>query len=307
VRSRPEVSPSSNPTAKLITGKAISLWEARGRDGWAYLLAFALGFVTIGALVAFHIASMHRQEMDNWKARQSSVAEDRALMVTNWLTERLKDVEQIATGARIREALSQRLRPTRLLTGSAADHGMHAALEETTLPHGCTGLYVVDRDGEEVAHSSTSQPFNPQLVEASRASARADAPRIEVLGRVQAYHLIAFITPVRSGPSKPDGITPPQILGTTIEVLSLSKTLFAMLRSDAVPSKTSETRLVRERGIKSSSSPPPDFVPPVPRTLGSHWPSLPFPRETPWKAVILLKSTPTTAMSRCRSRRGEFL
>jgi hypothetical protein len=75
------------------------------------ILAFVLVLVATATILGFSIAAMYREEMGHWKARQTSAADDHARLVTDWLSERTREVEQASVMVPVRSVLGQHIQP----------------------------------------------------------------------------------------------------------------------------------------------------------------------------------------------------
>jgi PAS domain S-box-containing protein len=237
--------PTQPLTQRLIGRPGIRAWEAL-----AYTLAFALAVVTVGAFLRWHIASLHGQEMASWRARQFSVADDRAQRLSDWLADRQLLAQLLATRPSIRAALRASYD-----AGQLSKHPpgglpeMTAALDEMATLYSYTRIYVLDRDAHVVAQSSDSPALGPLLAENCRPVAHTGVVRINLLGDAPDRSLISFTAPVFPGPGTSDAGRPPgQLLGIVLVVSDASQTLFPLVTRKVVPARTGETLLVRREG-----------------------------------------------------------
>lgn len=245
----------STSLAFLILGTALLL--ASGQRIWprvgesrSYVLAFALGAVLLAVFVGYRIRSTYQMEMAYWKARQSSVAEDRAQRIIDWLHERQGDAELFSTHPSVRAALHAYHD-----SGRAAGHpagsppSLTPVLDDMARLYGYAGVYVLERDAQVVARSSRAIALSPGLAEACRAAVRAGANRIDLLGDSPDASVISLSMPVFSGPGPAEaGRSPRQALGVALLVMDASQALFPILTRDSVPTRTAETVLVRRDG-----------------------------------------------------------
>ena len=151
---------------------------------------------------------------ESQSARESSVAEDRARLVNDWLTERAREVVQASLMVPVRGLLGGYIQPGWPPGDSGVAQTAQAALDEIGLPHGCLGLYVVDPDGNEVAHSINSSPLMLKIRNATRGVASSRKAQLQVFDEIADNHSIAFIAPVWSLPERRGDTTPKRLLGT---------------------------------------------------------------------------------------------
>jgi PAS domain S-box-containing protein len=270
--------PSGPSTRREIAGSGI-----RAREAVGYILAFTLAVVIVGGFLSWHIASLYQQEMANWRARQTSIADDRAQRISDWLAERQADAQVFAahpsvratlrayddagqlskhppgslpelTGAVLLSGVAPGFSPARAaLKGGATfklgQHQLTAVLDEMVKLYSYAGVYVLDRNAQVVAQSSRSIPLNPLFSETCRAVSRSGATGIAVVGDAPNRSLIGFSAPVFPAPGTTDAARAPgQLLGMVLVVSDASQTLFPLVTRDVVPTRTGETLLVRREG-----------------------------------------------------------
>jgi PAS domain S-box-containing protein len=250
MRSAREVLLSLFQATKSFAQRIIGRRGIRDGEALAYILAFALAVVTVGGFIRFHIASLYRQEVAYWRARQSSVADDRAQRVSNWLKDGQADAELLSSHPLVRAALRAYSDVGRFPGRPAGGLSeTTAALDEMARLYWYTGVYVLDRDTRVIAQSSHSVPLSPRLAEISRTVARTGTFRIDLLGDAPDKTLISFSAPVFPGPGTAEAVRatgqPP---GVVLLVVDASQTLFPILTREGVPTRTGETLLVRPEG-----------------------------------------------------------
>ena len=301
----PEVSTiPSRPTGSGTPG-------ARGRrarlsENWAYLLIFAAGVVSLGLFLGFHISNSYRKEMAYWRARQISVADDRAQRVEDWLQERRADSELFSTLPSVRATLQAHLTPGSLARGpDRLPLGLPAALDLIARAHTYAGVYVLDRDIQIVAQSSGAITLTPALTDVCRKALRTGTFRIELLGDTPGKTTIVLTAPVFPvpGPAKADS-PPGTPLGITLVVTDAAQTLFPLLQREGVPTRTAETILVRREGNDLVFFSPLRHVPAGSRNLRFSLPNAPLParaavegREVPLESTDY-RGVPVLAESR---------
>ena len=233
-----------------LTQRVIGRRGIRVREPLAYVLAFALVVVTVGVFLRFHIASTYQGEMAYWRARQAAVADDRALRISDWLTERQADAELISSFPLVRAAL-------RVHHDAGQPSGrpvvrlpeLTAVLDEMEGLCSYSGVYVLDREARVVAQSSHSTPLSPLLAATCRDAARTSGRRIDLLGDAPDRSLISFSVPVfaESDPTT-TGRPPAQPLGIALVVMDAARTIFPLVAREGVLTQTGETLLVRREG-----------------------------------------------------------
>jgi PAS domain S-box-containing protein len=222
----------------------------RVREAVDYILAFALGVVMVGIFLRFHISTLYQQEMVYWQMRQSSVADERAQRVSEWLADGQANAQLFATHPSVRNALRPHYdagQPRKYPPGSLLE--LTTVLDEMAKWYSYAGVYILDRDAQVVAQSSRSKPLNPLFSETCRAVARSEVMRIDLVGDAPNPSLMGFSAPVFHGPGATDaGRRPGQLLGIVLLVSDVSQTLFPLVTREGVPTRTSETLLVRREG-----------------------------------------------------------
>jgi PAS domain S-box-containing protein len=292
--------------AEPLTQKGIGRPGIRAKEAVAYLLAFTLAVVIVGGFLSWHIASLYHQGMANWRARVSSIADDRAHSVSGWLIERQADAQVFATHPSVRAALRAyddagqlsphppgslaestgavlipgvapgfRPAPAALKGGAAfkpAQQQLTAVMDGMAKLYSHAGVYVLDRNAQVVAQSSRSIPLNPLFSETCQAVSRSGATGIAVVGDAPSRSLIGFGAPVFFAPGSTD-TSPPTgpMLGMVLVVSDASQTLFPLVTREVVPTRTGETLLVRREGNDMVYFSPLRHVPP-----GSPYLRLPF-------------------------------
>jgi PAS domain S-box-containing protein len=232
------------------TRRGIARPGIRAREAGAYLLAFTLAVVTVGVFLRWHMASLYEQEMASWRARQSSVASDRARSVSDWLIERQGDAQVFAARPSVRAVLRAHDEGGQFPKyPSAGLSDSLAVLDEMAKSYSYAGVYVLDRDGQVVMQSSRSVPMDPLFAEACRSESRSGVVRIDLVGEAPNRSLLGFSAPVFPGPGTTDaGRLPGPLLGVALVVSDPAQTLFPLVTRGVVPTRTGETLLVRREG-----------------------------------------------------------
>jgi PAS domain S-box-containing protein len=235
---------------RLLTLKGMGDPRIRVREALAYALVFALVALTVAGILRWHIASLYQHEMASWRARLSSMADDQAQRVSDWLRERQEDAQVLANGPSVRALL----RPyhgagqlPKYPPGSLSR--LTAVLNNLARFYPYAGVYVLDRDAQVIAQSSRSLPWDSSLNEICRAVTRSGAVRIDLVGGASPRSLVVFAVPVFPEPATTDAGRPTgQPLGIVLLVSDASRTLFPLLTREFVPTRTSETVFVRREG-----------------------------------------------------------
>src|SRR5579862_2039938 len=76
------------------------------REVVTYFLIFSLGAGAIGIFLRWYISSHYRKEMASWQTRQSSLVDDQAQRVADWLKERKGDAQVLSAAPAVRTVLS---------------------------------------------------------------------------------------------------------------------------------------------------------------------------------------------------------
>jgi CheY-like chemotaxis protein len=190
---------SLSPAPASFTQKVMGLGRIRHREAWAYTLALALAVVMTASFLHFHIGRLNQEVTAQWQARQSSVAEDRAQRVSDWLTERQADTERLSSRPAVRAALQAYYDAGQLPGGPAGGRAeLTADLDEMASVYYYNGVYLLDSDARVVAESNYSEPLSLRLAEISRTVARTGTLRPEALSDARGRTLVSFSAPVFS-------------------------------------------------------------------------------------------------------------
>jgi PAS domain S-box-containing protein len=201
-------------------------------------------------LLRWHIANHYKEEMASWRVRQTSLADDQAQRVADWLKERQGDAQVLSASPAVRTVLraynaGRHLpQPTSATTAEAL-----AVLDNMAKSYSYVGVYVLDHDAQVVMGSSRSKPVNPLFSELCRAMIRSGVPRMDLVGDAPSRSFMGFGAPVFAETGTPGSGQPTkQILGMVLLVTDASQTLFPLVTREVVPTRTGETVLVRREG-----------------------------------------------------------
>ncbi len=235
---------------KPLTRRASGRQGIHFREAAGYVLAFVLVAATVGFCLHWHLKTHHNKEMASWRASQSSLADDQAQRVADWLKERQGDAQVLSASPAVRAVLGASDQARQLPKHPPGEaSGSRGVLDEMARRYSEAGVYVLDRDANVEMQASPSIPLNPLFSEPCRAVARSGAVQIAMVGDAPSRTLIGFIAPVLPEPETPEAgrrAGPP--LGTVLVVTDASQTLFHLVTRDVVPTRTGETLLVRREG-----------------------------------------------------------
>ncbi len=214
---------------------------------FAMLLGFAI--VLVGGLVALHLQHEYAAVLALWEARETSLAEDRGRMVSDWLQERQNDAEALAGLAQVIAALEQgtSARP-RAPGGLVNAQKLARSLDRFARPYGYSAIYVLNLEGQLVGQSTGA----PELEAAGRSIRPEEAAKgrgqIYLLGNAPENSLLSLSAPVFAEVQKQTGGTALKPRGAIVLRIRLARSLFPLLLSEPVPTRTGETVLYRKEG-----------------------------------------------------------
>ena len=200
---------------------------------WAYVLVFLIGTALVAGFMWYHIDKERRLVQDHWRARASTVADDRARLISAWLAARRADAEVLAGLPSVLAALG----------GGAADaSGVVSHLDRVAKAYGYAGISIVDRQGRTVARSTGASDLNAGAVEVGAVAGRTGAFRVDLSPDPSNRKLLSFAVPVSAGePGRP-------ALGAVVLRMSPTAGLFTLLTEETVPTRTGEILLFRVDG-----------------------------------------------------------
>jgi PAS domain S-box-containing protein len=216
--------------------------QGRGPEGfpWAHLLAFFLGTALVVVVMWFHIANERRTVEENWRVRLTTIADDRARFIANWLNARRGDAEVLAALPQVRT----------LLAGAPAvdvQASVTAHLERVARAYGYSGVSVLDRQGRVVARAGGAD-LGQGGAEAAVGAARTGAFRVELTADGGERRMLHFALPIFVDPAaRPTG-EPRPVLGAVVLRMDPGPTLFKHLAEETVPTSTGEILLFSTAG-----------------------------------------------------------
>ncbi len=188
--------------------------------------------------------------MADWKVRQTTLADDQAQRIGDWLKERQGDAQVLAGVPPVRTALKDRRSQVRsAATATALPLKPISVLSDMAKSYSYTGLYILGKDGSVVSQFGGSIPLDPLFINASAGVVSSGRPSYVLAGDAAKRSLIGFISPVfaESNEGSP-GQVAGEILGSVLVVSDASRNLFPLVTRDIVPTRTGETLLVRREG-----------------------------------------------------------
>jgi PAS domain S-box-containing protein len=248
-------SPRENLLSMLYATRSLTQ-KVRRRPGsglseiMAYVLVFAVAAASIAVFLRWHIVSHYEAEMASWQARQSSVADDQAQRVSDWLKERQRDARGLAASPAVRAYLQARAAGKHLPQApAAAPPETLAVLDDMVKWYSYSGVYLLDRNAQVAIESNQSTPLNPLFIDFCRSAARSDGSSVALVGDSPLLTQVGFMVPVDIEPDRNASAPPPDhLLGMVLVVSDASKTLFPLVLREVVSTRTGETILVRRDG-----------------------------------------------------------
>ena len=200
---------------------------------WVYLVAFLVGTVIVVGFMWYHIGNERRVALDQWRARLSTFADDRARLVSSWLDARRADAEVLAGSPAVRATLS-----------GEGDRSVGAQLERVAGAYGYLAIAVVNPAGQVVASSRASE-VPARVGEAAAAAMRAGAFRADISGDAKGPRRLVFAAPVPGSAGR--GGKP---LGAVVLNMAPERSFYSLLTEETVPTRTGEALLFRRVGAE---------------------------------------------------------
>ena len=234
----------SSTSAARAPGETPST-RRRAVDGipWTYGLVFLLGTALVAGFMWYHIGSERRVALEHWRARMSTVADDRARLISAWLNGRRADAEVLASFPSVRA----------LLAGNGnGDTGpaVTAHLDRVAHAYGYASIALVDRQGRVVARSAGSGELGSTVSELGAAAVRTGGLRIDLPSDAP-KQILSFAVPVETGGRGEARTT----LGAVVIRMNPVTGLFSLLAEESVPTRTGEILLFRMDGDGAYLSP----------------------------------------------------
>jgi PAS domain S-box-containing protein len=244
-----EIAPASNPTGEFSPQLAQPPGEARSRV-WHYVLIFFAGTLLIAALTVFHILEKEKAAIAYWRDQQSTIADDRARLISNWLGERRADAELISLYPSVQQLLWP-IEESGLRDAARRDEIQHlsAFMDQFAFTHAYAAMYLLNNEGQMVARSATSESMSPAVLDRVRQVTQGHGFWVGALVGTQASSFVYFLSPVFAGArSKADAHPPASCLGVLALQIDPRKSLFPILMAESVPTRSGETLLLQRQG-----------------------------------------------------------
>jgi len=229
------------------------LAQSRSEEGGRsrrYLLAFFAGTVLIGALTGFHIWEREKAVTGYWMDRQSTIADDRARLISSWLGERQADSELLS----LFPSVQQLLCPDET-SGSSNGAGegelkhLSALLDQFAFTHGYAAIYLISQEGRVVARSATSESMSPAVIGKARQVSQGDAFWVGPLGETQVSSFVYFVSPVLAHVGPEAGVKlHSSCPGVVVVQIDPRKSLFPILSGESFATRSGETLLLQRQG-----------------------------------------------------------
>ncbi len=221
-----------------------------GSASAAHVVVTSLAVCAAVAGFAVLLVVQFHHVLATWEERQSSVADDRARLVSNWLRERSLDAEANSQAPEVIGYLTRAARQKsarNLPEDSLLSH--LALLNQTKDSYGYLGTYVLDRDGHVVTQATGSRSPPLQIEAAGRKAVNSGQLGIEWFPEEANRISLCIVSPVPAVERKFSARQPVRnALGAVALVVDPSETLFPLLTAETVPTRTGETLLVARAG-----------------------------------------------------------
>jgi PAS domain S-box-containing protein len=212
--------------------------ETSGGFPWAYVLAFLVGTALVLVAFWYHIDNQRRDTVANWKARVSTIADDRARLVANWLNARRADAEVLASFPSVRG----------LLAGAGrSDDSVVQILNRVASAYGYVAITIYDVQGRPVARTSGTADPGAESPDLISTVARTRQVKIDLSGEKVGRRMLSIAVPVFSdgAPGRGEPAPTRPVLGVVSLRMKPESGLFPMLTDETVPTQTGETLLFR--------------------------------------------------------------
>ncbi len=213
-------------------------------------LALALAVLVLGAVIGLHFRADYSETITYWQGRQSGIADVRARIISNWLSERRADGEVLAAFPAVQELLSPPPpRPSPPASRAPSTKQLTSIFERFAAAYNYADILLLNGDGQILARSPESAEIDSQAREIALQAVRTRKARVDFLGNSPSNGTINFSIPVLPA-GKAGGAASPSPSAPGVMVLEIppEKTLFPLLTSVSVPTATGETVLVIRKG-----------------------------------------------------------
>jgi PAS domain S-box-containing protein len=234
--------------------------EARG-GLWQYILAFFAGTVLVGTLTGFHILEKEKAAIAYWQDQQSTIVDDRARLISNWLGERRADAALLSSYLSVQQLLHpvEKSGLGGVSQTSVPEH-LSVLMDQFAFTRGYAGIYLISPEGRVVARTANSESVSPEVIERARKVSQGNAFWVGPLGETEANSFVYFVSPVfaRVGAGlvpalgdhkgRPYNPLSPSCLGVFALQIDPKRSLFPILMAERVATRSGETLLLRSEG-----------------------------------------------------------
>jgi PAS domain S-box-containing protein len=170
--------------------------------------------VLIGALTGFHILEREKAAIAYWQDQQSTIADDRARLTSNWLGERRADAELLSSYPAVQQLLPpvEKSGSSGVSRKGALEH-LSAFMDQFAITHGYAGIYLISPEGRVVARSTNAASVSPEVIEKARQVSPGHPFWVGPLGETKASSFVYFVFPVfaRVGAGSPPRLPAPGV------------------------------------------------------------------------------------------------
>jgi PAS domain S-box-containing protein len=185
-----------------------------------------------------------------WQDQESTIVDDRARQISNWLGERRADTELLSSyfsGKQIPRSVEKSGSSGVSQTSMPAD--LSVLMDQFAFTYGYAGIYLISPEGRVVARSANSENVSPGVVERARKVSQGSAFWVGPLGEMQANSFVYFVSPVFADvrPKAAAKVSPSR-LGVFALQIDPKRSLFPILMAERVATRSGETLLLRREG-----------------------------------------------------------
>jgi len=210
-------------------------------------LLFILAAVIVAMATIYHITRSYHAEIARSEDRLSAIADEHASAVSAWLGERRADAEVLAQLPSVQALLVTEQDVGQVgVAAPAARRQLTQLLDRFTRVYSYAGIYLLDSADQVRAQASDSPEISPSARGTAQAAARDNRLLIEPWGeRPESSRLVLAVPVLTSTPRRGVQKSPEDIIGVVVLELEAARTLFPLLSSNVLPTRTGETLLVR--------------------------------------------------------------
>ncbi len=207
----------------------------------ALLSVIGLILLVTAAVILFVIGPQRRRAaVEMWRGRLSAMADDRKAAIERWIDDAKDDATLAASFPAIREILLAGAGMGQTGSKEVAKRHLESILTSVAGSHHCRSVWVLDGEGHLVACAPGSDPIAPDEAEIGR---RAAAGNVRALDMVN-YDGSADIIVAAPVPGDAGG----RAAGSVVLEIDPEGFVFPLLRTEAAPTRTAETLVVRGEG-----------------------------------------------------------